>query len=533
MRTFLLLAAASFHLAAHAQLTNGCFTIGGTQSDGARAGVQTSDGGYAFTGFTYSYTGSLFENAYVVKVDADGAVEWNMVYGNTSSISTDFMSDMIQTADGGFALAGVSTSQSMALVKLDAAGVVLWSKQYDTYVDAIDDLHAVVQTPDGGYALAGSGNNDALGGGEMLLLKTDAAGELEWSKTYSIDFFTHEAYDVVLTLDGGYALGGDRGGSTNRFHVLRLDASGAVLWSKGYGDGQEYATAMVATSDNGFVVVGRTNTYGLAYNDGGAVYHDAFAVKLDEDGELAWARAFGDSLTENFLSVAGTSDGGYVMCGEALESGQLGVGPPRIYVVKCDANGELLWSQRGSYSQAQDVVECTDGGLALFCNGALADFSNGSQFLFMKMEADGTICPDCLFEPYGSDSAAVLTPVDLTYNVFDNVATSADYIVDVFPGGTASGGCLETGITDRDRMENAITITPNPAMDQCSVSLGNATDIDALEVISSQGTVIMSVPVNRRSRIDMPVSRLAQGVYVIRAIGSARPQQVRLVVMDR
>ena len=527
MRSTILVAAASLQLAAHAQLTNGCFTIGGPEYELARAVVQTTDGGYAFAGLTISYnTTNVPQSMYVVKTDANGAVQWNTSYEHPLFTSIGVATDMIQTTDGGYAVAGVSTQSSMGLVKLDATGTVQWSKQYDTAADLFDDVNAMVQTPDGGYLLAALAVN-----GKMVLIKTDAVGEIEWSKAYDSGFGTGTPYDVVVALGGGYAVCGHQSNTSQGLHVLRVDENGDVLWGKRYGMDIDLAHAIAATPDSGFVVAGFTYSYGFA------VYgqeQDAFVVKIDQGGGLEWARAFGDTmLSEIFYGVVPTSDGGYAMAGEVTHIS--GIGVPRFFVAKCDANGERLWSQKlngaNQRGVAYDIIECTDGGLAV--TGLMNIPTNNAQCAFMKMEADGTICPACGPEPYGRDSTAVFIPEDITYTVSDGVATSADYTAVVVQGGVVEGDCLETGIAEGTSTANVITIAPNPAMDQCSVSLGNATDIEGLEVLSSQGVLITYIPVNGRTQVVLPVARLAQGVYVIRAIGSARPQQVRLVVMDR
>ena len=203
---------------------------------------------------------------------------------------------------------------------------------------------------------------------------------------------------------------------------------------------------------------------------------------------------------------------------------------PHMYVAKCDANGDLLWSQTLASSQggtAWDIIECTDGGLVV---AGAVNMSGDVQCVFMKMEADGTICPACGVEPYGSDSAAVFTPVDLTMTVFDNVATSTSYTVDVFPGGTAVIGCLETGVWEVADAYGLLEVSPNPAADHCTVSIDRASNIRAIELLSMQGSTLLRVAVNGSLQVNVPLGAIAQGTYVLRTIGSGRTQYARVVV---
>jgi hypothetical protein len=102
-------------------------TYGGTNDDYAYSVVQTTDGGYALAGHTVSY-GVGGGDFWLIKTDEFGNAQWNMTYGGDD---TEFMYSMIQTGDGGFALAGVTWSFGVGdgycdfwLVKTDESGVV-------------------------------------------------------------------------------------------------------------------------------------------------------------------------------------------------------------------------------------------------------------------------------------------------------------------------------------------------------------------------------------------------------------------------
>ena len=82
--------------------------------------MQTSDDGYALTGLT--------GNAWLVKTDASGNMQWNKTYGGAGGGNAYAL---VQTGDGGYALAGAKYSfgavQSDAwLVKTDAESGLGW-----------------------------------------------------------------------------------------------------------------------------------------------------------------------------------------------------------------------------------------------------------------------------------------------------------------------------------------------------------------------------------------------------------------------
>jgi hypothetical protein len=91
--------------------------------------IQTSDGGYAIAGYTKSF-GAGEADVYVVKLDANGNLQWTKTIGGTKR---DVGSSLIQTSDGGYAIAGYTKSFGVGgadvyVVKLDANGNLQWTK---------------------------------------------------------------------------------------------------------------------------------------------------------------------------------------------------------------------------------------------------------------------------------------------------------------------------------------------------------------------------------------------------------------------
>ncbi|MHC3129805.1 MAG: hypothetical protein IBV52_06990 [Candidatus Bathyarchaeota archaeon] len=100
-------------------------TYGGTASDSAEAMIQTSDGGYAIAGYTNSF-GVGYLDFWVVKTDAYGNMEWNRTYSGTNCEQAYCL---VEASDGGFALAGYTESFGAGgfdcwLVKTDEYGII-------------------------------------------------------------------------------------------------------------------------------------------------------------------------------------------------------------------------------------------------------------------------------------------------------------------------------------------------------------------------------------------------------------------------
>jgi hypothetical protein len=204
-------------------------TYGGTSQDWPWSLVQTWDGGYALAGSTRSF-GAGSDDFWLVKTDANGNVQWNKTYGGTG---WDYAYALVQMADGGYALAGGTYSSGAGyddfwLVKTDANGNMQWNKTYGG--TGWDCATALVQTGDGGYALTGSTTSFGSGSNDFWLVKTDASGNMLWNKTYG-GTGDDVAWSLVQTWDGGYALAGitgSFGAGGQDFWLVKTDASGNI-----------------------------------------------------------------------------------------------------------------------------------------------------------------------------------------------------------------------------------------------------------------------------------------------------------------
>src|SRR5207245_2905365 len=86
-------------------------------------------------------------------------------------------------------------------------------------------------------------------------------------------------------------------------------------WARSYGgSGSDHANAVAPTADGGYVVAGGTAAAGA----GGA---DAWVLKLDGSGNVAWQKAYGGGGGDSAYAVAPTADGGYVAAGTTASFG--------------------------------------------------------------------------------------------------------------------------------------------------------------------------------------------------------------------
>ena len=198
-------------------------TYGGGDDDEANFILLTSDGGYALTGRTASL-GAGGTDMYFVKVDSIGNLQWARTYGGNGD---EWALSACQTADGGYAIAGYTQSfgagQTDAyLVKTNSRGVVQWTRAYGGQDN--DYVYSMQHTVDGGYILAGNTWSFGAGQWDVFLVKTDSTGRRIWTRTVGGANWDW-ARSIQQTSDGGYIMaGGTRsyGNGYTDFYVVRL-----------------------------------------------------------------------------------------------------------------------------------------------------------------------------------------------------------------------------------------------------------------------------------------------------------------------
>ncbi|MBO0360644.1 T9SS type A sorting domain-containing protein [Hymenobacter sp. BT186] len=352
-------------------------TFGGINADNLRTVLQTADGGYLLGGTSSSPIGGdktespQSSDYWLVKLDASGTKVWDRTYGGSA---VDELTTLQPTSDGGFLLGGYSNSPISGaktqanlgsndywVVKIDATGTKLWDKTFGG--SSADYLYSLQQTTDGGYVLGGyssspiSGDKTqaSWGNNDYWVLKLDASGTKQWDRTVG-SFDSDVLYKVAQTTDGGYILGGHSnsglfGDKTQNsqggvdYWVVKLNASGTVLWDKTLGGwGSEFFADVQQTSDGGFLIggVSDSNATGdktrVSQGDG-----DCWLIKLSASGVTQWDKSLGGNRVDDLAMLRQTADGGYILaCGTASDASsdktQASQGGQDFWVIKLAAD---------------------------------------------------------------------------------------------------------------------------------------------------------------------------------------------------
>jgi len=188
----------------------------------------------------------------------------------------------------------------------------------------------------------------------------------------------------------------------------------------------ERAHAVKQTTDGGFVIVGETTSLGA----GGM---DIFVMKTDANGNIIWNNTYGSTSNDDgsSMSIIQTSDGGYLFAGFTF-----GFGAGNNYdgwVVKLFGNGGIDWEQRlvgASRETIRDIKELLNGDFILTGNSESTGAGN-QDINVIWLSSNGSFINS---QTYGSNNA------DQPTSVMEIPGTNRDVIITAHTNGFGASG---------------------------------------------------------------------------------------------
>jgi gliding motility-associated-like protein len=390
-------------------------TIGGNSWDELNGLLTLPDGiiaaGSSRSGLPPGDPNDLSWNFFIVKLDFDGNVLWQRIYGGDQD---DRLWAIIPTADGGFLAGGYSHSSvsgdktqpsygdmDVWIMKLDAQGQLLWEKAYGGLYR--DELFALLEIPGGGYLLGCNSWSDAgpvktepsRGEQDFWLIRIDSQGNKLWDKTIGGSGYD-QINDLAWSPDGQVLLSGgtvsdggtgdfsaepSRGGMDFWLGKFNLNTR-SLTWNHRYGGmGEDYPYAL-HLSPSGKHFLGGLSGSGPAppgpFNNGkDAPFYggksDYWLLELNLNGQKIREWSFGGTGLDDLYAIQ-ENILGHLILGGVTDSGISGTktsaphGGYDFWLIGLDDNGNQIWEQTvgGTMNDAlTQIASRPDGSLVL------------------------------------------------------------------------------------------------------------------------------------------------------------------------
>jgi hypothetical protein len=302
---------------------------------------------------------------------------------------------------------------------------------------------SVQQTSDGGFIITGHTAVDSASNTDVFLIKTDSAGNRTWSKIFGgsgIDM----AYCVRLTADGGYIVAGatqPSGQVDFDVYLIKTDSAGNLQWSRTFGDsGDDYGYSVRQTYDGGYILAGRSQKVPVTS------VTDAYLVKTDHLGNETWSKTFDAHQQAHFADIQPTTDGGYIAVGAAEDSGT-----GYVYAVKTDTAGTATWSQtfaNSRYDFTQTVNQASDGGLVFSAT------TEDHHARIIKADSGGNLEWSRVFNVPGAFATTCQAAIQTRDNGYALIGTIAETSYDLDSCENGSGGDTDAYLLKTDAAGN-------------------------------------------------------------------------------
>lgn len=436
---------------------------------------------------------------------------WTMKYGGNDQEEAYAVEP---TMDGGFIMASNTKTFGSGLwdawlIKTDAVGNLEWSETYGG--SGIDNIYDVKQTPDGGYIVAGRTDQDGSSYSMVWLIRTDAMGDTLWTKTFGENDKAELANSVEITNDGGFIIAGMKevepyDDPHEEFWLIKTDSDGNLLWSRTHGGaGYDAAFSVKQSSDLGFIIIGTTEVP--------LSLEDIRLVKTNQDGMLEWEKTYGGLFNDAGLDVIQTQDGGYMLTGKI----QSAVWDPfDMWVIKTDEDGNQIWDNLfggSAMDMGYALTADPESGYLLAGITTTPGTGNANGWL-VKIDEDGN---EEWTKPIGPSDMDRFRDIAITADgdiilagdagTFDNTdawLVKVDYTVGIFENST-------------DRYD--LHVFPNPVVNQFNVYFSSPEqNMVSLKLYNLQGKAHRSLHhgfVSGKKQVSLSADGLPDGAYIL------------------
>jgi len=523
-------------------------SYGGTHADYLFDAQPTADYGFILAGSSLSNkTGNKDDDNHgdldfwIWKMKENGELDWQKSIGGSGF---DFLQSIKNTKDGGFILAGTSSSSKgfqkkdhckgladFWVVKLNAAGNEQWQRTIGG--NGQDELLCAFQTRDGGYILGGSSSSSpnsisaskldessfatdiysksekCRGSMDYWIVKLDKEGVIQWQKTYGGQY-SDVLRSMEQTSDDGYILAGysnspvsgdktEANKGVGDYWVLKINDAGVIQWQKTYGgDGDDQPYVIHQTKDEGYIIGGNSNSSNALTTEGGIVANgtDYWVLKLDKEGGVVWSKTFDFGKVDILTSLVENDDNTYLIGGHARNS------RPK------SGGGSLVSKAVGMVAKEKDGI---NDYIALKING------EGDEVWNKSVGSGGEDILRKLIET--RDGGYLMAGTS-------NSGSSKDKNSNI-----GSNDFWVVKLKDKAKVEKvkaSIEAIPNPTATYTNVIIGYDFKEGTASVVDILGRTLQSFAISSRT-VPVDLSRYAEGIYLIVIKTDVKTESVKVI----
>ena len=440
--------------------------------------------------------------------------EWLQYYGgNYFNDGEDFKA----TLDNGFILGGQTTenqnSENQAyLVKTDSLGNVEWERTYGGSRQEL--VYSVIQTFDESYIFSGQTNSYSLDQkSDFYIVKVNSLGDTLWSKKYGENMgenvcFVTQTTDSSIIVTGSYRFLDDNNDLQFKGICMKINQfSGELIWQKQHllGTYTNFFHAAIVMEDNSIVVSG-----GVKHGDDTQL---ATIFKFDSIGNYLWHREYftRTDIDQYFYDVIATKDGGFALCGSAHDTSNF----QRAWVVKVDCYGydSLHYYYKDSICNIEDCIRyAEDANFTI--NADSLEFLQNQALVVNNTSQDATLFWD-FGDGFTIENETSVTHTYLqegSYNVqliFEKGMCSDTTIKTIFVG---AGLGIDPLMSDFGYAQPSFRIYPNPNSGSFFIENNTGDPLD-FKLTDAQGKLIFEQ--NIHSQLENIHLELEKGIYFV------------------
>ncbi len=508
-----------------------CKSYGDSGIEYAGKMITTSDKGFLLTGNTNSWSGEFMDD-FVLKLDSAGNIQWSTIIYTAME---DLGKSAVELADGSYIISGSTYTDSkgydISFIHVNHDGDLLNATYFG------DELYnwgnKIITTSDNGFAIAGY--SDTAGAAlitfQPLIMKLNAAGEIEWAKRFSVCAdCSGEALDIIQLQDESYIVTGyistGFAVTTTDMFLAKFNASGDLQWlnRSGKNDKYESGNSIIKSTGNGFIVAGTSVD---------ATY-DIYLAKINDEGITTDQKIIDNSTGETAAQIIKTNDNQYAIGGTRM------TGDDDHYLIKLDTSLQIIFTALAGNEEIENttsIVQTQDDHFVLYGHSIPAGGFADDLYL-LQFDAEGNNC--CRNDSGGivSDYTGVSSVGGFDFPVSFTSTSGADY----FNGGEEIIFCEDTIPKDTiiqniysGLSNDFLKIFPNPSSGIFSIEfLKDGLSPDKIIIRDAMQRIIYEEEKlffgNSPLKIDF--SNFPDGVYFVNMISDGVSYKATLIHSD-